>query len=144
MGQRFILGGFLRALRAFEVFTAKNAKDAKGGPDAGRSGNGLEIHARWLSSRSSRLRGKKSSLVSRHDAIRCAMARIRRVSDWPLLTVLSPGPRLAGVPARGEERNDSNRRKGYEAENGSEWQSLAVFRQRVAIRRACDRAAGLR
>jgi hypothetical protein len=60
------------------------------------------------------------------------------------LTVLSPGPRLAGMPARGEERNDSNGRTGYEAENGSEWQSLAVFRQRVATHPACNRAADLR
>jgi hypothetical protein len=57
------------------------------------------------------------------------------------LTVLSPGPRLAGMPARGEERNDSNGRKGYEAENGSEWQSVAVFRQRRDRFAACGRGA---
>jgi hypothetical protein len=50
------------------------------------------------------------------------MAWIRRVSDWPLLTVLSPVPRLAGMPATGEDRNDSNGQTGYKAENGSEWQ----------------------
>jgi hypothetical protein len=60
------------------------------------------------------------------------------------LTDLSPGPRLAGVPARGGDRNDSNGRTGYEAENGSEWQSLAVFGQRDATRPARNCAAELR
>jgi hypothetical protein len=84
------------------------------------------------------------SSVCRHDASRYAMARIRRVSDWPRSRFSAPGPGLAGMPATGEERNDSNGRAGHEAENGSEWQSLAVFRQRVATRRACNCAAELR
>jgi hypothetical protein len=45
---------------------------------------------------------------------------------------------------RGEAMNDSNGRKGYEAENGSGWQLLAVFRQTVTTRRARNPAAGLR
>ncbi len=111
-----------------------NAKGAKGRQDADRSGNEREIHSRGISSRSLRLRGKESCLDSRQAASRHAMAKIRRVSDWPLLTVLSPGLRLAGMPATGADRNDSNGRTGYEAENGSEWQSWAVFKSTRVIR----------